>query len=181
MDQAHAGGQTRQGENRRQQHRPGAAEHLVDDAPQGPGPVLLKLINPGAAHAHVGQHGVYQRQNRSGQKPRQNRVAHSLPLFHQPERSQGGGDHQAKIQCGNGVHGVVALGKTFQQGCGGIALPGLGHLGLAPEQKAYKQQHQQTQHGRGQPPADAVHQLSRVQAEPKGHQEKYQGIDRHPQ
>ena len=136
IDQTDTGRQTRQSENRRQKHCACAAEHLVDDAPQSPRAVVLKRINTGAAHSHVGQHGVYQRQNHSGQKPCQNRIAHSVPLFPQAEGCQGGGDHQSEIQCGNGVHGIVTLGKALQQRCGCIAILGLGNLRLSPEHEA---------------------------------------------
>ena len=181
VDQSDAGGQAGQREDGRQQHCPGAAKHLIDDAPQRPRAVFLNRVNAGAAHAHVGQHGIHHRQNRPGQHPRQNRIAHLVLFLRQAEGSQRRGDHQPEIQCGNGVHGVVALGKALEQRRLLIAPLCRRDAGLSPEQEADEQQRQKRQQRRGQPPADAVNQLSGIQAQPQGDQEKPQRIGRHPQ
>ena len=181
VDQAYAGGQAGQREDGRQQHRTGAAKHLIDDAPQRPRAVLLNRVNAGAAHAHVGQHCIHHRQNRPGQHARQNRVAHFVFLLRQAERPQGRGDHQPKIQGGNGVHGVVALGEALEQRRLPVSLLRRRDVSLSPEQEADEQQRQQCQQRRGKSPADPIDQLSGVQAQPQGDQKEAQRIDRHPQ
>ena len=181
VDQAHTGGQTGQGEDGSQQHGTDAAEHLVDDAAQRPGTVFLNFIDPGAAHSHIGQHGIHQGQDGTGQQACQNCIAHFVPLLLQAKGPQGRGDHQAEIQCGNGIHGVIALGKALEQRRVGVALLRRRNLGFAPEQEADKQQRQQHQQHRRKAPTDAVYQLAGVQAQPERHQEKHQGIRRHPQ
>ena len=173
VDQAHAGGQACQGEDSGQQHGAGGAEHLVDDAAQRPGAVFLNFIDPGAAHSHIGQHGIHNSQDGPGQQARQNCIAHFVPLLLQAKASQGGGNHQAEIQCGNGVHGVIALGKALEQRCVGIVFLGQRNLLFPPEQEADKQQRQQHQQHRRKATTDAVYQLAGVQAQPERHQEKH--------
>ena len=162
VDEPYAGGQTRQGEDSRQQHRAGSTEDLVDDAPQGPGTVFLNVVDPGAAHPHVRQHDIDQSQDGAGQHARQDGVAHSILLFRQAEGAQGGGDDQAEVQSGNGVHGVVALGKALEQGGTVVAFLGGSDLNLSPEQKADEEQRQQGQKGRREHPANPIYQFTRV-------------------
>lgn len=72
-------------------------------------------------------------------------MAHFILFLRQAKSAQGGGDHQAEIEGGDGVHGLIPLGKALEQGSGGIRLPGGGHMDLAPEQEAHKQHQQKDQ------------------------------------
>ena len=74
---------------------PRRTEQLVDDAPQGPCAVFLNGIDSGAAHPHVGQHGIHQRQNGSGEDTCQNGVPHPIPLFRHAEGTQRGSNDQS--------------------------------------------------------------------------------------
>ena len=166
VDKSDAGGQAGQREDGRQQHGSRRTEQLVDDAPQGPCAVFLNGIDSGAAHPHVGQHGIHQRQNGSGEDTCQNGVPHPIALFRHAEGTQRGSNDQSEVQGGDGIHGLIALGKALQEGGGVIGRLGRGHVHLSPEQKANEQEHQQHQQTGGQEVADAVHQLSRCHAQP---------------
>lgn len=112
--------------------------------------------------------------------PCQNGVPHPIALFRHAEGTQRGGDHQSKVQGGDGVHGLVALGKALQEGGGVIGRLGRGHVHLSPEQKANEQKYQQHQQTGGQEVADAVHQLPRCHTQPQSHQKEHQRVHQHP-
>ena len=177
VDEPHAGGQAGQGKDGRQQHGAGRTEQLIDDAPEGPGAVFLDRIDPGGTHSHIAQGQVYQRQDASGQQSRPDRMAQLVPLFGKAEIGQCSGDDQTEIQGGDGVHGLIALRKAPEQGGRSVRTLRSGEGPLSPEQEADKEKQQQEQQGRGQEIADALHQFPRIQAQPQGCQEKYQGIE----
>ena len=136
----------------------------MHDAPQRPRAVLLDGINAAAAHTHIGQHHIHQRQDRACQQPSQAGIAQAIALFTQPEAAQRGRNDQAEVQRRDGIHGLIALGKALQEGRGLIGRLRSGNLHLPTRQKADKQEHQQRQQAWRQHMADAANQLARRQA-----------------
>lgn len=72
-------------------------------------------------------------------------MANKVLFLFKSECAERGGDYKAEVEGGDGVHGLIPLGKALEQRGGGIALQWRGHADLSPEQEAHKQHQQKDQ------------------------------------
>ena len=49
-------------------------------------------------------------------------MAHFFALFLQTEAAERRSNDKAEVQSRNGVHGLIAVGKTLEKGCGGVIM-----------------------------------------------------------
>ena len=178
-DQTHTSGQAGKGEDGGQEQGAGLSEQLLHDAAECPGTVILQSVDGRAFHAHEREHGVDQGQDHPGGNAGLHSVAHDIFFLLHLQGAQGGGDDQTEIQCGDGIHGVIAFQESGDQSVVLVSGLGRGHLRLSAEQEGEKQEGQERQQTGGQEFADAVHQFVGGQRQPSGQQEKGQRVQKH--
>ena len=174
--QAHRGGQASQGDDHCQQYAAGGTKGVLHVVGKDLHAVLRLAGNALAGGAEIKQCEIDQRQPHGGNHPGADRIAGDQRFVADPAITDGGGNHNAEHQGTEGVHGQVALQKALHQRC---ALVGRGRRANSPRghQQRRAAEHQQgTQQHRGDPLADAVHQLAGVEREEQHRGEIHQGI-----
>ena len=63
-------------------------------------------------------------------------------FIREAEGTQGGSNDQTEIQGGDGVHGLVAVGETLQEGHILVKKLGIGHIHLTTEQETEEEEAQ---------------------------------------
>ena len=178
-DQADAGIEARNEEDRREQHLPGPAEQRMRKAGQRVRAGLAAREGSARQRTRVRQHGIYREQHRARDPARAHRAAHDLLVVIHASGADVERDDRAEVERRKRVHRLIAGQQALRHGLRHIAPARRAVMRrYRVDQAARKQHHDQDDQRRAEDLAQAVGQLFRSQRHEKGHGEKQHRIDK---